>query len=123
VSNAKSLFENYTLWHYKKGTAPKSWVQKDVSIDRLMDFTIPYMHDKSDPVSSFINKSSSWKRKPMSEAQKNLLTNLTQKHKMEYDPLWTQGEASQIISHIFSFNEGVRVTIAQMYRSVAGYLN
>jgi len=123
VSNAKTLFENYTLWHYKKGNTPASWVQKDISLDRLMDFTIPYMNDQSDPISSFINKSSSWKRKPMSDAQKNLLTNLTQKHKIEFDPLWTQGEASQIISHIFSFNEGVRIRIAQMYKSIAEYLN
>jgi superfamily II DNA or RNA helicase len=120
---ARELFESYTLWHHKPNGQTKSWIHRDISLDRLMDFTIPYMNDKSDPIVSFISKSSSWKRKSMSDQQKTFLTKLCKSHKIEFDPLWTQGEASQIISHVLGFNDDVRVRIAQIYRSIAGYIN
>jgi superfamily II DNA or RNA helicase len=123
VDFAKQMFENYTLWHYKKGETPKEFVHKDVSLDRLMDFAVPYMNDVTDLRQSYVSKSSSWKRKPMSDAQKKFLTNLCNRHRMEIDSHWTQGDASQIISHLLSFNENVRLRIGQIYKSMQRYIN
>src|SRR5690606_26465399 len=91
VEQAEELFGSYTLWHVADRRIPDLWVrsQRD-SLDLLMDFAVPYAQEVSDPVTSFIKRGARWKRQPMTQPQRKMLTGLLGRG--GFDPDLTCGE-------------------------------
>lgn len=119
VSKFLDLYNNYTLWHVKSGERPpKFWVYQDVNLDRLFDFTIPYMNDVSSPVDSFVQKNKRWKHAAMTPQQKNLLLDFCDRYNVKFDETITRGEASQLITHFIYFYGLLRYRLSEIYRDV-----
>ncbi len=120
VATAEEFFGCFTLWHVKDKLVPMSWVraQRD-SLDLLMDFAVPYVQEVADPVSAFMNRNQRWKRQPMTDGQRRMLTGMMGHGKFE--AALTCGEASQLITHTIAFNKCVSRRIAAMYKELGSY--
>lgn len=122
IQKGIELYNNYTLWHSKSGRKEVDWVYEDVSLERLMDFAIPYMNDVSDPVNAFVSKKKPWKAEHMSEVQFKELQRLSDLLKKKVDPTLTKGQASQTITFYKHFYGNIRTTLADIYRSLQEYV-
>lgn len=115
------LYSNYTLWHSKESDYPKTWVYQDVSLERLMDFAVPYMSEVSNPVSSFVARGKKWKTEPITKTQIEELRRLAYLYKFKVIDSITKGEASQLITYHKHFNGIVRQVLGFMYRELGSY--
>ncbi len=115
------LYSNYTLWHSKESDYPKTWVYQDVSLERLMDFAVPYMSEVSNPISSFVARGKKWKTEPITKTQIEELRRLAYLYKFKVIDSTTKGEASQLITYHKHFNGIVRQVLGFMYRELGSY--
>lgn len=122
LQKAMELYNNYTLWHSKEGGYPKTWVYQDVSLERLMDFAIPYMSEVSDPVSAFVARGKKWKTEDITKSQIEELRRLAFLFKFKYVDNISKGEASQLITYNKHFNGIVRQVLGLFYRDLGVYV-
>lgn len=121
LTKAVELYSNYTLWHSKEGQRPNNYVYHDVSLERLMDFAVPYMADASDPINSFVSRNKKWKTESMSAEQKASLLRLSTLHRFRFSDILTKGEASQLITYYNHFGGSLQFVLAEMYRNLGAY--
>lgn len=122
LQKAMELYNNYTLWHSKEGEYPKTWVYQDVSLERLMDFAIPYMSEVSDPISAFVARGKKWKTEDITKSQIEELRRLAFLFKFKYVDSISKGEASQLITYNKHFNGIVRQVLGLFYRDLGVYV-
>lgn len=121
VQKAIELYSNYTLWHSTEKTYPKEWVYADISLERLMDFAIPYMSEVSNPVSAFVAQNKKWKSQPITKNQIPLLREYCRLSKQKFSDTLTAGEASQQITYHKHFNGIVRQVLTMIYKDLGAY--
>lgn len=120
IDKAYRLFSNYTLWHVKNGKVQGDWVYEDLSLSLLMDYAIPYAHEKADTVvSTFVSrKRTGWKDEKVliNEKQMALLESFIGKGKV--DPKMTKLDASQLISYHIGFVRAVRPAVTNIFNQI-----
>ena len=120
LRRAADFFQSYTLWHIQdEKLVPNNPIfsVRD-SLNQLMDFVTVYMSE-FETVEAFYKRNKRWLDSSLTDKQAGKLRSLG----VSPHPLWTQGEASQLITYTIAYKNNVLLAIGSMLLDCGQYLD